>query len=72
MVVKPIKVSPVDAHTVVVVTIGGIGKGPRIGFDKFQTYVLRDRDGRWECVAFQNTEMSRAAQKAHRDAAVVD
>src|SRR5690349_9247536 len=49
MVVKPIKISPVDAHTVVVVTVGGIGKGPRIGFDKFQTYVLRDRDGRWEC-----------------------
>ncbi|GAB3960215.1 hypothetical protein GCM10029978_008930 [Actinoallomurus acanthiterrae] len=34
-------------------TVGGIGKGNKIDYDKFQTYTLRRRDGRWECVAFQ-------------------
>ncbi|WP_432992620.1 hypothetical protein [Dactylosporangium sp. CA-233914] len=46
-------------------TVGGIGKGTRIEYDKLQTYTLRERDGRYECVAFQNTEMSRRARKAY-------
>ena len=65
MIVKPISTRPVDADTVVVVTIGGIGKGRTIEYDKFQTYTLRNRDGRYECVAFQNTEMSRRARKIY-------
>ncbi|WP_194894408.1 SgcJ/EcaC family oxidoreductase [Catenulispora pinisilvae] len=65
MAVKPINVRQVDADTVVVVTVGGIGKGTTIGYDKLQTYTLRNRDGRFECVAFQNTEMNRRAKKAY-------
>jgi uncharacterized protein (TIGR02246 family) len=66
MIVKPIDVRTVDAATTVVTTIGGIGTEATIDYDKYQTYTLHLRDGRWECVAFQNTEMSRRAQEAHR------
>lgn len=65
MVVKPIKTAHLGEQAVAVVTIGGIGKGRTIAYDKFQTYVLRDNAGRWECVAFQNTEMSRRARKTY-------
>lgn len=65
MVVKPISVSMVDTRTVVVVTVGGVGKGRTIEYDKYQTYTLRNKNGRWECVAFQNTEMSKRAKKTH-------
>ena len=61
MVVRPLSVRPVGDGIVVVVTIGGIGAGDHIGYDKLQTYVLRDHGGRYECVAFQNTEMSERA-----------
>lgn len=64
MVVKPISVKPLGADSVVVVTVGGIGKGLAIDYDKYQTYTLRDTDGRWQCVAFQNTEMSKRTKKA--------
>jgi uncharacterized protein (TIGR02246 family) len=66
MIVKPIDVRAVDAGTTVVTTIGGIGTDAAIDYDKYQTYTLHLRDGRWECVAFQNTEMSRRAQETHR------
>ncbi|WP_030912273.1 SgcJ/EcaC family oxidoreductase [Streptomyces sp. NRRL F-5126] len=66
MVVEPIDVRMPDESTAVVTTVGGIGKGGRIGFDKFQTFTLRRQDGRWECVAFQNTEMSRRSKRAYR------
>ena len=46
------------------VTVGGIGHGEKIPFDKLQTCVLRRRDGHWECVALQNTEMSDRARPA--------
>jgi uncharacterized protein (TIGR02246 family) len=65
MAIRPIDVRMVGADIAVAVTIGGIGTGDTIPFDKFQTYVLRRRDGRWECVAFQNTEMSDRAQRAY-------
>jgi len=61
MVVTPLNVRQVSDDIVVVVTVGGIGTGEHIGYDKLQTYVLRDRGGRYECVAFQNTEMSKRA-----------
>ncbi|MBP0458898.1 SgcJ/EcaC family oxidoreductase [Streptomyces montanisoli] len=66
MVVKPIDVRMPDACTAVVTTVGGIGRGSRIGFDKFQTFTLHRQEGRWECVAFQNTEMSRRSKRAYR------
>ncbi|WP_433177152.1 SgcJ/EcaC family oxidoreductase [Actinoallomurus sp. CA-150999] len=66
MIISPIDVRTVDTDTAVVTTVGGIGKGNNIDYDKFQTYTLRRRDGRWECVAFQNTEMSRRAKRTYR------
>ncbi|MFE9455145.1 SgcJ/EcaC family oxidoreductase [Streptomyces sp. NPDC006739] len=66
MTVKPIDVRMPDESTAVVTTVGGIGKGGRVDVDKFQTFTLRRRDGRWECVAFQNTEMSRRSKRAYR------
>ncbi|EWM13714.1 SgcJ/EcaC family oxidoreductase [Kutzneria sp. 744] len=65
MTVKPIDVRAVDTDTTVVTTIGGIGIGATIDYDKYQTYTLRRRAGRWECVAFQNTEMSDRAKQTH-------
>jgi hypothetical protein len=53
----------VDADTVVAVTICGIGEGGTIGYDKLQTYTLRNRDGRYERVAFQNTERTGAPRR---------
>jgi uncharacterized protein (TIGR02246 family) len=65
MVVEPIDVRHPDPDTAVVTTIGGIGTTDPIGFDKFQTYTLRRRSGRWQCVAFQNTEMSDRAKRLY-------
>jgi uncharacterized protein (TIGR02246 family) len=66
MAVAPIDVRALDADTAVVVTVGGIGAGDAVGYDKFQTITLRrDGGGRWRCVAFQNTEMSDEARAAH-------
>lgn len=65
MVVRPLDVRLVSTDTAVVTTIGGIGTGDVIGYDKFQTYTLHRADGRWECVAFQNTEMSERARTAY-------
>lgn len=65
MAVKPIDVRTVGTDIAVVTTIGGIGKGATIDYDKYQTYTLRRRAGRWQCVAFQNTEMSDRAKQVH-------
>ncbi|WP_432824713.1 SgcJ/EcaC family oxidoreductase [Dactylosporangium sp. CA-092794] len=65
MVVKPINVRAVDDTTTVVVTAGGIGTASPIAFDKFQTYTLRNHGDRYECVAFQNTEMSGRAKRIY-------
>jgi uncharacterized protein (TIGR02246 family) len=66
MIVRPLDVRLTGDATAVAVTAGGIGTGDAIGYDKFQTYTLRRRDHRWECVAFQNTEMSRRALETYR------
>ena len=55
---KAIDVRTVDTDTAVVTTVGGIGTGETIGYDKLQTYTLHRAGERWQCVAFQNTEMS--------------
>lgn len=65
MAVRPIDLRTIGADTAVVTTIGGIGKGSTIGYDKFQTYTLRRTADGWECVAFQNTEMSRRAKREY-------
>ncbi|BCJ33917.1 hypothetical protein Athai_14200 [Actinocatenispora thailandica] len=65
MVVEPIDVRILDPDTAVVTTIGGIGTTDPIDFDKFQTYTLRRSSGRWQCVAFHNTEMSTRAKHTY-------
>jgi uncharacterized protein (TIGR02246 family) len=67
MVVKPVDVRSVDVDTAVVTTIGGVGTQPEFGYDKFQTYVLRRREGQWLCVAFQNTAMSEEAKRRYNN-----
>lgn len=66
MVVKPIAIRQVNAEALTVLTVGGIGKGRDIPFDKLQTYTLARRHGRWVCTAFQNTSMSRSSLRAYR------
>ncbi|GAA1991093.1 SgcJ/EcaC family oxidoreductase [Amycolatopsis minnesotensis] len=66
MVVTLVNVRQIDADSAIVVTVGGIGKGDKIAYDKFQTYALRrDGAGEWQCAAFQNTEMSERAKKTY-------
>lgn len=66
MVVAPVDVRQIDADSAVVVTIGGIGTGATIPYDKLQTYTLRrDPTGHWRCAAFQNTEMSDRARQTY-------
>ncbi|HVW58203.1 MAG TPA: SgcJ/EcaC family oxidoreductase [Rhizobiaceae bacterium] len=48
-----------------VLTVGGIGKGRQIPYDKMQTFTLPQQDGRWKCTSFQNTRMSRRAKRIH-------
>ena len=48
-----------------VLTIGGIGKGTRLRYDKIQTFTMICRDKRWMCSAFQNTEMNGHAKRAY-------
>ncbi len=65
MALKPVSVRWLAPDTASVLTVGGIGRGRRIAFDKLQTYTLVRRDGRWTCTAFQNTKMSRQAMRAY-------
>jgi uncharacterized protein (TIGR02246 family) len=65
MIVKAISSHPIDSDSVSVVTIGGIGKSAKILYDKIQTYTLRRHEGKWECVAFQNTEMSSGSKRMY-------
>jgi uncharacterized protein (TIGR02246 family) len=62
LLVKAIDARPVSEDTVILVTVGGIGTG-EIVYDKFQTFVLVRREGRWLIAAFHNTEMSTRAKK---------
>ncbi len=62
LLVKAIDIRSVSEDTVILVTVGGIGRG-EIVYDKFQTFVLVRREGRWLIAAFHNTEMSTRAKK---------
>ncbi|MBV9582617.1 MAG: SgcJ/EcaC family oxidoreductase [Chloroflexi bacterium] len=64
LIVKRLHARQLDAHTVVLLTIGGIGSGA-IEFDKFQTVTLVRREGRWLIAAFQNTEMSEQSRQRY-------
>lgn len=63
MVVEPVVVTKLDEDVATVLTMGGIGRSTPIEHDKFQTFTLLRRDGRWQCAAFQNTEMSDRAKQ---------
>ncbi|QUQ64806.1 SgcJ/EcaC family oxidoreductase [Kutzneria sp. CA-103260] len=66
LVVEPVAVTELDRDVATVLTVGGIGADEPIEHDKFQTFTLVRRDGRWRCAAFQNTEMSdRAKRMSH-------
>ncbi|MGH3435726.1 MAG: SgcJ/EcaC family oxidoreductase [Sciscionella sp.] len=68
MIIHPVAVTMLDDNVASVLTIGGIGTGEARAYDKYQTLTLVRRDGRWQCAAFQNTEMSERAQHHHREA----
>ena len=70
MVVKPIEVRPLGDGVMSVVTVGDIGKGEQIPFDKLQTFTFVRRDHRWFCAAFQNTRMSRASKRTFNSGAL--
>lgn len=65
MAVRALSVRMLGADAAVVTTVGGIDKKAEIPLDKFQTYTLRRTAQGWECVAFQNTEMSRRAKRTY-------
>ena len=65
MAIKPISVRPIDADAASVLTVGGLGAGDGIAYDKLQTFTLVRHDGRWMCAAFQNTRMSRRAKRVY-------
>ena len=65
MAIKAISMTSLSDDAASVLTIGGLGKGDSIPYDKLQTFTLVRRDGRWMCAAFQNTEMSRRAKRQY-------
>lgn len=75
MIVEPVAVTILDEQDVAtVLTIGGLGQAEAaeaVEYDKFQTFTLVRRDGRWQCAAFQNTEMSDRAKHRHNDPVTV-
>ncbi len=68
MLIKTISVRSLGADFASVLTVGGIGKGPDIPYDKFQTFAMVRREGRWACAAFHNTEMNAASKQEHNAA----
>ncbi len=65
MIVKLISTRWLNDDTASVLTIGGIGTGPTIAYDKFQTFTFVRRDGRWLIASFHNTEMSNRSKPAY-------
>lgn len=69
MVIEPVTVMMLDKNTASVLTIGGIAAAPPVEYDKYQTLTLVRRAGRWQCAAFQNTQMSDRARAHHHGGA---
>lgn len=63
MAVRPVEVRSLAENVVSVVTVGGVGKGKVIPFDKLQTFTFVKRGDRWLCAAFHNTRMNRASKR---------
>ena len=68
MAIKQLSVSALGEAAVSVLTVGGLGKGEPIRYDKIQTFTLVRRNGRWSCSAFQNTRMSARAEHTFNSA----
>ena len=58
-------VRPLGKDFASVLTVGGLGKGSDILYDKLQTFAMVRRDGRWVCGAFQNTEMNATSKQKY-------
>jgi uncharacterized protein (TIGR02246 family) len=69
MAVKIISARSLGDDVASVLTIGGLGRSDPIRYDKLQTFTFVRRDRRWMCAAFQNTAMSRRAERACNPAA---
>ena len=65
MVIKAISVRPLGNDSASVLTVGGLGQGIDIPYDKFQTFAMVRRDGRWGCAGFHNTEMNAASKQEY-------
>jgi uncharacterized protein (TIGR02246 family) len=65
LIVKPVSIRMIGDNVVVALTVGGIGATNPIKYGQFQTYTLVNLDGRWQCAAFQNTEMSSRSKVAY-------
>jgi uncharacterized protein (TIGR02246 family) len=65
MAMKAISTTSLGDDAASVLTIGGLGKGDSIPYDKLQTFTFVRRGGRWMCAAFHNTEMSRRARRQY-------
>jgi uncharacterized protein (TIGR02246 family) len=65
MAIKAISTRQLSDDAFSVLTVGGLGKGGSIPYDKVQTFTFVRRGGRWKCAAFQNTEMSRRAKRQY-------
>ena len=65
MVIKPISVRRLGDDVAVALTIGGLGNGSDIPYDKLQSFTMVRLGDRWLCAAFQNTEMSRRAKRLY-------
>ncbi len=68
MLIKTLSVRWLGDNCASVLTIGGIGPGPDVPYDKFQTFAMVRRDERWGCAAFQNTEMNASAKQKYNAA----
>jgi len=64
LVVVPLQTTMLSDDTAVILTKGGIGAG-QIEYDKYQTFTLVRRGGRWLIAAFHNTDMSSRAKQQH-------
>ncbi len=63
--VEPLVARRLGEDVSVVLTVGGIGKGDVIPFDRLQTYTFVRLKGRWRCSAFLNTRMRRGSKRTY-------
>ena len=67
MAIKAVRVRPLGPNTCSVLTVGGIGRGTPLAYDKFQTFALVRAGRQRECASFQNTTMNEHAKSLYND-----